>query len=150
MKVSRRAYYGLRAAVSLADADGPVSAHELAEREHIPEEFLEKILQSLRKAGIVASKQGFEGGYTLADRNTSIWDILRILDGPVRTFAPPQEKGLLPCNFPSHCRTNAVLRQVEEAVERTLAGMTIESLNEQLTTHNQQQEEKAINRIVRK
>lgn len=129
MKVSKRAYYGLRAVVSLADADGPVSAHELAGREHIPEDFLEKILQKLRKSGIVESTKGAEGGYALSRNDVSVWDILRILDGPVRTFAPPREKGKLPCDFPSHCRTNAVLRQVEEAVERTLSGMTIGHLS---------------------
>ena len=125
MKISKRTYYGLRAVVSLADADGPVSAHELAEQERIPEEFLEKILQTLRKAGIVESKQGAEGGYAIARREASVWDILRVLDGPVRTFTPPQEKGMLPCDFPSHCRTNAVLRHVEDAVKRTLSEMTI-------------------------
>jgi Rrf2 family transcriptional regulator, iron-sulfur cluster assembly transcription factor len=125
MKISKKAYYGLRAAVSLADADGPVSARELAERERIPEDFLEKILQKLRKAGVVESTKGVEGGYTLTDKTASVWDILRALDGPVRTFSPPGGKGTLPCDFPSHCRTNDVLRRLETEIEKTLSGMTI-------------------------
>lgn len=129
MKISKKAYYGLRAMVSLADADGPVSAHDLALQERIPEDFLEKILQKLRKAGLVESKKGVEGGYAFTDKKPSVWDILRTLDGPVRTFTPPLGTGTLPCDFPSHCRTNAILRQVEEAVERTLSGMTIEHLS---------------------
>lgn len=125
MKISKRAYYGLRAAVSLAEAQGPVSARELAERERIPEEFLEKILQKLRKAGIVESTKGVEGGYTLANKAASVWEILKSLEGPVRTFSSPGGKGTLPCNFPSHCRTNDVLRRLETEIEKTLSGMTI-------------------------
>ncbi len=128
MKVSKKAYYGLRAAVSLAGADGPVSARELAERERIPEDFLEKILQKLRKSGIVESTKGSDGGYAIADRNASAWDILRILDGPVKTFSPPLGKGTLPCDFPSHCRTNEALRKLEEAVKRTLSDITLETI----------------------
>lgn len=139
MKISKMAYYGLRAAVSLAEADGPVSARELAEREHIPEEFLEKILQKLRKSGVVGSTKGVEGGYTLSRNDVSVWDILRALDGPVRTFTPPLGKGTLPCDFPSHCRTNDVLRRLEEEIEKTLSGMRISQLNSQLTTHDSPQ-----------
>lgn len=138
MKVSKKAYYGLRAAISLAEADGPVSARELAEREHIPEDFLEKILQKLRKAGVVGSTKGVEGGYTLSNRTVSVWDILRTLDGPVRTFTPPLGKGTLPCDFPSHCRTNNALRQLEDEIEKTLSGMMISQFNSQLTTHDSQ------------
>ncbi|NTW30820.1 MAG: Rrf2 family transcriptional regulator [Candidatus Moranbacteria bacterium] len=125
MKISKKAYYGLRAAVSLAEADGPVSARELAEREHIPEDFLEKILQKLRKVGIVESTKGVEGGYALIRKDISVWDILKSLDGPVRTFSSPGGKGTLPCDFPSHCRTNDVLRRLEIEIEKTLSGITI-------------------------
>ncbi len=93
------------------------------------------------------STKGSDGGYAIADRNTSAWDILRILDGPVKTFSPPLGKGTLPCDFPSHCRTNDVLRRLEVEIEKTLSGMTIGHLNEQLTTHNKQRENKDISRI---
>ncbi|NTW13530.1 MAG: Rrf2 family transcriptional regulator [Candidatus Moranbacteria bacterium] len=131
MKISKKAYYGLRATVSLAEAGGPVSARELAERERIPEDFLEKILQKLRKAGIVESTKGVEGGYALTRKTVSAWDILKALDGPVRTFSSPGGKGTLPCDFPSHCQTNDVLRRLEDAIEKTLSGMTIEKLSNQ-------------------
>ncbi|MEI7750261.1 MAG: Rrf2 family transcriptional regulator [Candidatus Moraniibacteriota bacterium] len=125
MKISKKAYYGLRAAVSLAEAAGPISARELAQREHIPEDFLEKILQKLRKSDIVESTKGVEGGYTLSRKDVSVWDILKSLDGPVRTFSSPGGKGTLPCNFPSHCQTNDVLRRLETEIEKTLSGIMI-------------------------
>ena len=74
------------------------------------------------------STKGSDGGYAIADRNTSAWDILRILDGPVKTFSPPLGKGTLPCDFPSHCRTNEALRKLEEAVKRTLSDITLETI----------------------
>jgi len=138
MKISKKAYYGLRAAISLAEADGPVSARELAEREHIPEDFIGTILQKLRKAGVVGSTKGVEGGYTLSNGTVSVWDILRTLDGPVRTFTLPLGSGTLPCDFPSHCRTNDVLRRLEDEIEKTLSGMTIGRLGSQLTTREKQ------------
>ena len=139
MKISKKAYYGLRAAVSLAEADGPVSARELAQREHIPEDFLEKILQKLRKTGIVESTKGVEGGYALTKTDVSVWDILLALDGPIRTFSSPGGKGTLPCDFPSHCRTNDVLRRLEVEIEKTLSRMTISQLNAQQTTRHSPQ-----------
>ncbi len=129
MKISKKAYYGLRAAVCLAEAAEPISARELSEQERIPEDFLEKILQKLRKAGIVESTKGVEGGYALSDMTISVWDILLALDGPVRTFSSPGGKGTLPCNFPSHCQTNDILRNLEIEIEHTLSRVTLETLS---------------------
>jgi Rrf2 family protein len=128
MKISKKAYYGLRAAISLAEEDGPVSARELAVREHIPEDFLEKIMQKLRRSGIVESARGTGGGYSLTRMTVSLWDILFSLDGPFRTFSPPLGEGTLPCRFPSHCRTNAALRELEDGMERTFSEMTLEKI----------------------
>ncbi|MBP9751373.1 MAG: Rrf2 family transcriptional regulator [Candidatus Moranbacteria bacterium] len=132
MKVSKKAYYGLRAAVSLAASGQAVSAHELAEAEYIPEDFLEKILQKLRQVGIVESKKGVDGGYALArpTETISAWDILEALDGPIRSFAPPL-KNTLPCSIISHCQTNEVWRILEKEIERTLTKITLGKLTAQ-------------------
>lgn len=129
MRVSKKAYYGLRAAVSLAASGQAISAHDLAEAEHIPEDFLEKILQKLRQVGIVESKKGVDGGYALARPagTISTWDILEALDGPIRSFAPPL-KNTLPCSIVSHCQTNEVWRTLEKEIEKTLSGMTLDNL----------------------
>ena len=118
MKVSKKAYYGLRATIALAQADKAVSIHALAESEHLPEDYLEKILQALRKAGIVTSTKGVSGGYSLARsaEMTSAWDILHVLDGPIKIFMPPI-KGTLPCLQVSHCQTNQVWRTLEGKIK---------------------------------
>ncbi len=129
MKVSKKAYYGLRATLALAQATRPLSIHTLAETEHLPQDYLEKILQSLRRANLVEAKKGTAGGYSLARPATlvSAWEILQVLDGSIKTFVPPV-KGTLPCLQPSHCQTNEVWRKLEIEIEQSLSRITIASL----------------------
>lgn len=129
MKISKKAYYGLRAAVALAQADIALSIHAIAESEHLPEDYLEKILQSLRRAGIVEATKGTSGGYALARPagEITVWDILRELDGPIKTFTAPI-KGTLPCLQVSHCQTNEVWRTLENKIEETLSDISLGSL----------------------
>lgn len=130
MKVSKKAYYGLRAAIALAQSEKALSIHSLAEAEHLPEDYLEKILQTLRKAGLVEATKGVSGGYALARsaKEVSTWDILRVLDGPIEMFNPPV-KGSLPCLQVSHCQTNQVWRTLEEKIEETLSGITLDQVS---------------------
>jgi Rrf2 family protein len=129
MKVSKKAYYGLRAVLALAQSEKPLSIHTLAETEYLPEDYLEKILQHLRRAGLVEATKGTSGGYALAraKEDTNVWEVLRELDGPIKTFAAPI-KGTLPCLQPSHCQTNEVWRKLETEIESTLTRITLDSL----------------------
>jgi len=129
MKISKKAYYGLRAALALAQTDKPLSIHALAGTEHLPEDYLEKIVQQLRRGGIVEAKKGVTGGYTLARsaKETNVCQILHELDGPLKTFVPAI-KGALPCFQPSHCQTNEVWRKLEEEIEHSLSQVTLASL----------------------
>ena len=60
MKVSMRGDYGIRALVDLADhyGEGPVQSREIAERQYIPEPYLDQLLTMLRKAGFIHSRRG--------------------------------------------------------------------------------------------
>lgn len=132
MKVSKKAYYGLRAIIALAHTKKPLSIHEIAVLEALPEDYLEKILQILRREGMVSAKKGTAGGYTLAqpiDKITT-WDIIRILDGPIKMYSP-KTGNALPCEQVSHCQTNLVIRSLETAIEKTLSHMTIKQLTQQ-------------------
>lgn len=129
MKVSKKAYYGLRAIVALGQSNTALSIHTLAESEGLPERYLEKILQHLRRASIVEAKKGVTGGYALTrgTKDISVWDVLSELDGPIKTFTTPV-KGKLPCFHVSHCQTNEVWRTLESKIEETLSDISIESL----------------------
>jgi Rrf2 family protein len=84
MLVTQKKQYALRAIFELAKQPGrePVKASEIAEAQAIPLRFLEVIMGQLTRAGIVNSKRGYAGGYTLtrpADR-IFVGDIFRVLD----------------------------------------------------------------------
>jgi len=69
MRVSAKADYAVRALVELAGAgEGPTKGERIAQAQGIPPKFLENILLDLRRAGLVDSMRGAEGGYWLARR----------------------------------------------------------------------------------
>ena len=64
MRITAKVDYAVRAATELAAAPpGPITGETLAARQDIPGKFLENILADLRRAGIVASQRGAEGGF---------------------------------------------------------------------------------------
>jgi len=89
MRVSAKVDYALRALAELAAAPpgGPVIAERLATAQEIPPKFLENILLELRRAEIVASQRGAEGGYRLAKpaAEISLADVIRAVEGPIAT-----------------------------------------------------------------
>lgn len=101
--LSKKCQYGLHALKYLSQQPAHESRtiQEIADKEKIPKKFLEVILNTLKKEGVVSSKRGKAGGYFL---NRSPWDItvlqvIRILDGAV---------SMLPCvslNFHRSCHT---------------------------------------------
>ena len=131
MKLSKKAYYGLRASLALLSAEEPLSIHLLAEQEHIPEDYLEKILQELRRKNLVTAKRGTSGGYTLSSKDISAWDVVSALDGPLKMY--PALKGTLPCYQETHCQTNALFRTLEESLETTLKNIPLQSLTQKIT-----------------
>ncbi len=129
MKVSKKAYYGLRALVGIAHF-GEISAHALALEENLPEDYLQKILQQLKKAGIISSEKGSSGGYSLAknEKNISIWEIILALDGEIIPFAPPKMTSITPYPKLTHCQTNVAWRKLSETIQNTLSNMSIADL----------------------
>jgi Rrf2 family protein len=84
--LSFKARYGLRALVELARAGGEqLTAADLAERADAPRKFLEAILLSFARAGLVTSRRGKFGGYVLARPadQISFAQIIRVIDGPL-------------------------------------------------------------------
>ena len=86
MRLSARSDYALRAVIELAAAGpGHVTADQLARTQAIPGKFLEAILTQLRRAGLVRSQRGPEGGFWLARPagEISLADVIRAIDGPL-------------------------------------------------------------------
>ncbi|HZM29956.1 MAG TPA: Rrf2 family transcriptional regulator [Acidimicrobiales bacterium] len=98
MRVTARLSYGLGALVDLASTGRPVKGEVLAGRHGVSKGFLENILAELRRAGIVASKRGGQGGYWLARpaRDITVADVIRTLDGVNGVEASVRHDILLP------------------------------------------------------
>ena len=86
VRITAKVDYAVRAVIEMAAAPaGPVKGEVLATRQSIPPKFLENILADLRRAGIVASQRGADGGYWLAvpaDKVT-VADVIRAVEGPL-------------------------------------------------------------------
>jgi Rrf2 family protein len=96
VRITAKVDYGVRAAIELAAAERPpVKGEQLANRQQIPVKYLENILADLRRAGVVASQRGAEGGYRLAvpADTLSVADIIRAVEGPLADVhgTPPEE-----------------------------------------------------------
>ena len=99
--LSKKTRYAIKALVAMGKNVGkkPMSISHIAEEEHIPKKFLEQILLDLRNAGLLCSKKGAGGGYSLIKdpKEIVLAQVLRITGGPI---------ALLPCvslNFYQRC-----------------------------------------------
>jgi Rrf2 family protein len=99
--LSKKTKYGLKALTFIArsGSDVPVQVGEIAKGEQIPQKFLESILLTLRKSGILGSKKGKHGGYYLRKDPSEVLmtEVMRVLEGPI---------AMVPCvslNFYEKC-----------------------------------------------
>ncbi|MFE3292890.1 RrF2 family transcriptional regulator [Rhodococcus sp. NPDC059234] len=87
MHISAKVDYAVRTLVELAAAEGaaPVKAEYLAAAQTIPHKFLEAVLGDLRRAGMVRSRRGPDGGYWLARpaAEIAVADVIRAVEGPL-------------------------------------------------------------------
>ena len=85
--LSKKTKYGLKALAYIAKQENndPIQIAEIAKSENISHKYLESILLTLRKAGVLSSKKGKGGGYYLlkAPKKIPMTDIIRILEGPI-------------------------------------------------------------------
>lgn len=93
MYISAKSDYALRAALTLVDAEAPMTADAIAAAQDLPSGFLDRILGDLRTAGVIASRRGPSGGWRLARAAdaVTVGDVMRAVDGPLA-----QVHGLLP------------------------------------------------------
>ncbi|MGE5552967.1 MAG: RrF2 family transcriptional regulator [Betaproteobacteria bacterium] len=134
MRLSTRGRYGLKAMIDLAmhAGEGPVPLKAIAERQGISEHYLEQLMGSLRKAGLVTSVRGAQGGYILGREAAGITagDIIRALEGPIAPVECVDESGATPCDRVEQCVTYTVWRRLRDAMVEVLDAMTLGELAE--------------------
>lgn len=130
MKVPMKVDYGVRALVELAQGygGGSISTAEIADRQHIPEAYLNQLLMTLGKAGLISSRRGPQGGYALAKspKEISLGMVISSLEGEsalLECISVPEC-----CTFSTTCAQREVWSSVEEVVQRVLRATTIADL----------------------
>ncbi|HZQ87745.1 MAG TPA: Rrf2 family transcriptional regulator [Acidimicrobiales bacterium] len=124
MYISAKADYATRALLMLAAAGGgPLKGEVLATQQGLPQKFLENTLTALRRAGILDTQRGIEGGYRLARPadQISVADIMRPLDGPLAEVRGEKPEEAVYVGAAAHLRdvwvaVRAALRDVLENV----------------------------------
>lgn len=134
MKISTRAEYGIRALIDLAEhyGQGPVHSHAIAERQGLPEPYLNQLMTTLRQAGLVTSKRGPAGGHTLSRPpvEISLREAFGVLEG---TTAPwwCVEVDDPDCEYAPECGLRPVWRAIQVAAEGVLDRLTLADLHSQ-------------------
>ena len=134
MRVPMKVDYGVRALVDLAthqavNGSATVATAVIAQRQQIPKQYLDRILLSLKKAGMIASSRGPRGGYRLSKdpHNVTVTMVMEALGdsptAPVDCIAAPDC-----CSLSGACAQREVGRSVEAAIDDILNSVTIGSM----------------------
>ncbi|PID68947.1 MAG: transcriptional regulator [Flavobacteriales bacterium] len=133
--ISNKTKYGLKALSYLVkNPDSqPITIQEIAEKECISQKFLESILLSLRKNGILGSKKGKGGGYYLLQKpkEVNLAKIMRILEGPiamVHCVSLNYYEKCEDCPDEKSCAVNRLMIDVRDSSLKIYRNRTLEDL----------------------
>lgn len=133
MKLSTKGRYGLRAVLDLAlncDQEA-VALSSIAERQSISISYLEQLIAKLKKAGIVNSIRGAQGGYILAKatEDISVGDILRALEGDLNPVDCSEiTGGEATCSSSDLCVTKYVWKRISDSINETVDEIKLSEL----------------------
>ncbi|MCD8021477.1 MAG: Rrf2 family transcriptional regulator [Lachnospiraceae bacterium] len=134
MRLSTKGRYGLRAMVDLAlnSETEAVSISSISERQEISESYLEQLIAKLRRAELVVSTRGVQGGYRLARPadEITVGDVLRALEGDMRAVdcGAFSNAG---CEGSDLCVTKYVWQRINESIDEAMDTMYISQLVEE-------------------
>ncbi|MBE5941970.1 MAG: Rrf2 family transcriptional regulator [Lachnospiraceae bacterium] len=134
MKLSTKGRYGLRAMIDLADysEQTPQSIANIAQRQSISDSYLEQLMAKLKKAGLIESIRGAQGGYVLAKNSNeiSVGDILRALEGDLAPVKCGELDGHNGCSGSDCCVTKTVWKRINDSIQEAVDGIALSELVE--------------------
>lgn len=132
MRLSTRGQYGLYAMYYLADHknDGPQSLQSIAST-GVPKQYLEQLLGNLRRAGLVNTVRGVQGGYQIAKAPAaiSILDVIDAMEGPLELSECMIDEGH--CTRSCGCPVRRVWQKLTDSINHELAGLTLGDMFDQ-------------------
>lgn len=127
MRIPMKVDYGVRALVELAMhfGEGQVQTSEIAYKQGIPEVYLEQVMTTLNKFGLVRSRRGPQGGYTLGmdPSEITLSMVMTTLGGdtsPLDCITGPTD-----CMFSESCAQQEVWKTVEDSIQSVLSNTTL-------------------------
>jgi len=132
MKFSLKSEYAILALMDMGlNAEkGPVHVRAIAARRSIPLKFLEQVMSSLKKAGLVESIRGAQGGFMLAraPHEITLVEIVEAIEGPIALMDCVGE-GKYRCKYiTGGCALKDVWEDVKGAIKEVLRGKTVADL----------------------
>jgi Rrf2 family protein len=134
MKFSKKSEYALRALIELTShyRHDLLQRQEIAERQNIPIEYLEQILLVLKNAGLIGSKRGLSGGYSLikSPEEITLGQVIRLLDGPLAPIGCVSKTAYQKCRdcpyaAKAYCPLQDVMGEVRNAIAGILDNYTV-------------------------
>ncbi|MDO5444747.1 MAG: Rrf2 family transcriptional regulator [Eubacteriales bacterium] len=131
MNVTSKGRYALRVMIDLAQhsGDGFISLKTIADRQGISMKYLEMIVGSLKKANLLDSTRGKEGGYMLS-RPSGDYSVREILHSIEDNLAPVAciKAGSVQCEHAAECMTVPMWKELDELTNAYLDGITLDDL----------------------
>jgi Rrf2 family protein len=133
MKLSTKGKYGIKAMVDLAlayDEDSLVNLGTLADSQGISEAYLERILATLRNAGLVESVRGAFGGYRLlkAPSNITVGEILNTLEGTTSIIGCVDSEKKSKCGNVVFCSARPLWLKLQSRIDEVLNTTTLKDM----------------------
>jgi Rrf2 family iron-sulfur cluster assembly transcriptional regulator len=135
MKLSTKSRYGLRALFDMAYHSGtlPAQVKDISRRQAISQRYLEQIFQNLKKAGLLNSRRGPQGGYFLAKnpRDITVREIVLAVEGKIALVDCAEEGCRKSCEFDNHCVTQLIWKEATQRLHDYFESVTLQDLCEQ-------------------
>lgn len=135
MLISTKGRYALRVLADMAAQPGDefIKLKEVAARQGISEKYLEAIVQTLVKGGILSGARGSRGGYRLAREASQIsaWDVLSLTEGSLASVGC-QKEGSQPCERMADCPSTPLWLGLDQLIFTYLSGFSLADLAQRI------------------
>lgn len=133
MKMSTKGRYGLKAISELVmqeSTNTPLPIAAIAERTELSELYLEQIFSKLKKAGLVESVRGSQGGYLLGrnSKDITVGQVLRVLEGSISPTVCAENAQ---CEKSKPCVSLYVWKKIKESIDEVIDSITLYDLIEE-------------------
>lgn len=129
MKLSTKGRYGIKAMLDLALHYGmePISIKSISKRQNISEYYLEQLFSNLRKANLIKSVRGAQGGYSLekSPSETNVFEIMEILEGPIEVSECIETEN---CSNIDCCATRLLWVKIKDSIDNVMKSTSLQDM----------------------